>query len=147
MSQPKEARGTGKFDTIIQGRKFTAEFLKSLQNNKVFKVRLSGDAEDDAKNPPQPELVALLRTTCLDAYISAYSANETMLTKNNYRHRRQLQDKSVAKWNELLALIELAKPIFHLPTKRVEYWTKEIVYTRNLTQKWKESNYSKYRKM
>ena len=115
MSQvPKEARKISKLECLINARKLCKYTLIILQNNENFKVRPCGDPEKDAKNPPQPELVSKIRETMLDAYLSAYSANETYLNKDNYKHRRQLQDKSISKLNELLALMELSIPIFHI---------------------------------
>lgn len=121
--------------------------LKILQNNKYFKAVPTGNAEDDATDPPQPELVNLLRMTIVAAYMSAYSANETPFTKDNYRHRRQLQDKSIAKLNEMLALVEMSVPIFHISTKRFGRWSAWIVCIRNRVQAWKESDYKRYRRM
>ena len=147
MSVPKEARGEQKFKVLIDARKLAKYSINILASNKSFKTRQTGNIEDDAINPPQPELVSKMRDTAIDVYISAFSANETVLTKSNYRHRRQLQDKSIAKCNELLALVEMSIPIFHINSKRVKYWTSQIVCVRNQIQKWKESDYSRYRKM
>ena len=148
MSQvPSEARVETKYKPIMTARMLCKHSLKVLANNRIFKARPTGDPEDDAKFPPQPELVARMRDTALDIYISAYTANETVLTKDNYRFRRQLQDRAVARCNELLALAELAIPLFHFPRARYGYWGALIVYTRNLIQKWKKTDYDRYRRM
>lgn len=99
----------------------------------------------DINNPPQPQLIAKIRETVLDIYMSAFSANEVYLNKNNYQHRRNLQDKSISKCNELLALIELSVPIFHIWPKRYDYWTGQIVLVRNQLQKWKENDYKRFK--
>lgn len=85
--------------------------------------------------------------TIVEAFQSAYAANETPFTKENYRHRRQLQDKSIAKLNEMLALVEMRVPIFHIPVRRFGYWGGWIVCIRNRIQAWKESDYKRYRRM
>ena len=121
--------------------------LVILKNNKSFKVIPTGDIEDDAKNPPQPELVGLIRSTIVKAFICAYSANETPFTKANYALRRKLQDKSIALLNEMLALVEMSVPIFHIPIKRFGHWSADIVCIRNRVQAWKESDYKRYRRM
>ena len=144
---PAEKRGKQKFKVLVDARSLCKYTLNILKNNKHFKVEKSGNAEDDEKNPPQPELVEKMRNTVIDIFISAFSANETVLTKDNYRHRRQLQDKSIAKCNELLALVEMSIPIFHIHMKRVKYWTEQIVLVRNLIQAWKESDYKRYKRM
>lgn len=148
MSQvPKEKRTQSKLECLIKARKLCNYSLKILANNKNFKTRPSDDEKDDEINPPQPELVAKLRETVLDIYMSAYSANETYLNKDNYRHRRQLQDKSISKCSELLALIELSRPIFHIPYKRVEYWGGLTLLVRNLLSSWKDGDYKRYKRL
>lgn len=144
---PAEARGKQKLKVIMDARRLCKYSLTILQSNKNFKVRPTGNDEDDAKNPPQPELVSKMRDTVMDIFICAYSANETYFSETNYRHRRQLQDKSVAKCNELLALVEMSIPIFHINYKRVEYWTNLIVLVRNQIQAWKESDYKRYKRI
>ena len=121
--------------------------LKILANNKHFKSVPTGDLIDDSKNPPQPELIGKLRDAIISAYTSAYSANETPFTKANYKHRRQLQDKSIAMLNEMLALVEMSVPIFHISAKRFGRWSAWIVCDRNRVQAWKESDYKRYRRM
>lgn len=148
MSQVNaEARDKQKLQAIIEARRLCKYTLHILQNNDNFKVRPTGDLEDDEKRPPQPELVTKMRDTMLDIYILAYSANDTPFTKGNYATRRRMQDKSIARCREMLALIELAKDAFHTPSKRVEYWTGKAVLVRNLLQKWKEGDYHRYKRM
>lgn len=147
MSVQKEARGKRKFKVLIDARSLAKYTLHILKNNKHFKSMPTGDAEDDLVNPPQPELVGEMRNTVIAIFISAYSANETPFTKQNYRHRRQLQDKAISKCNELLALVEMSIPIFHIPLNRVENWSSQIVCVRSQLQSWKESDYTRYRKM
>lgn len=148
MSQVNaEARDRQKLQAIIEARRLCKYSLHILKSNENFKAYPTGDPEDDAKRPPQPELVAKLRETVLDIYILAYSANDTPFTKGNYATRRRIQDKSVAKCREFLALIELAADVFHTPRKRVQYWTEKTVLVRNLIQAWKESDYRRYKRM
>lgn len=145
---PKEQRTETKLECLINARKLCDYSLVILKNNNNnFKVMPSGDPEKDKKNPPQPELVAKIRETVLDLFMSAFSANEVYLNKDNYRHRRNLQDKSVSKCNELLALIELSAPIFHIWPKRYKYWTEYIILVRNQIQKWKENDYKRFKKL
>ena len=146
-SVPAEAREQTKFQILIDMRLLVKYSLKILQNNKCFKAFPSGNAQEDIANPPQPELVNLLRMTIIEAYQSAYSANETPFTKDNYRHRRQLQDKSAAKLNEMLALVEMSVPVFHISIQRFGKWSAWIVCIRNRVQAWKESDYKRYRRM
>ena len=148
MSQVNsEARDKQKLQGVIEARRLCKYTLHILKNNDNFKCYPTGDPEDDAKRPPQPELVQKLRETVMDIYILAYSANDLPFNKANYATRRRMQDKSVARCREMLALIELAADVFHTPKKRVEYWTGKTVLVRNLLQKWKEGDYHRYKRM
>lgn len=147
MSVPAEARSETKLTVLIEARRLVRHSLRNLANNNVFKAVPSGDEEDDRKNPPQPELIARMKTTILDAYLAASAANDTPFTKDNYRHRRQLQDKSLALLNEMKALVELSVPVFHLSLRRADFWIKFIVGVRNRIQAWKESDYKRYKRM
>lgn len=147
MAVPTEARQETKLTALIEARKLVKYSVKVLQNNNHFKQRPSGNEADDMNNPPQPEIVSAMRSAVVEAYTSAYSANETPFTADNYRHRRQLQDKSIAKLNELLALLEMSIPIFHIPARRFGFWGNFIVCVRNRIQAWKESDYKRYKRM
>lgn len=146
-SVPAEGRDQTKLQALTEAKDLVNHSLRNLANTKIFKVAPSGDPEDDRRNPPQPELVARMKNTVTDAYLAAHSANETPFTKDNYRHRRQLQDKSIALLNDMTALIELCVPVFHFSVRRADYWIKFTVSIRNRIQGWKESDYKRYKRM
>lgn len=76
-----------------------------------------------------------------DIYIESWSANNIMVNDaDTYNERLKLQREAHRKCNELLALIQLAKPPYHLSAKRVKYWGDMVVDVRNLIYKWKESD-------
>lgn len=144
-SVPAEAREPSKFETIVEARSLCSYTMQILSNNNTFKSRPTGNAEDDARHPPQPEVVGKMRDMMLDIYTAVYTANETNL-KENYKLRRQLQDKAIAKCNELLALAELSIPMFHIERKRFGHWGGRIVYVRNKIRAWKRSDYDRHRR-
>lgn len=144
-SVPAEARTPSKFEVILETRALCAYTMKILSNNNHFKVRPSGNAEEDAKYPPQPEVVGKMCDLMLGIYTAVYSANEIKLNEN-YKLRRQLQDKAIAGCNELLALAELSIPMFHIERKRFGYWGSKIVYVRNKIRAWKRSDYDRHRR-
>lgn len=144
---PKESRKQSQLQGIIDARNLCKYSFKILKNNNNFKYKETGDAKKDAQKPPQPELIGSLREIILSIYMSAYSANEVHLDENNYKHRRQLQDKSISKCDEALALIELAADIFRTPIKRVQYWSELILKTRAELTAWKKSDYNRIQKI
>lgn len=78
---PAEARGYQKFKVLLDALQLCKYTLLILKNNKNFKVRPSGDQDDDVRNPPQPELVWKMRETVMDIYITAYSATDEDVRK------------------------------------------------------------------
>lgn len=55
-----------------------------------------------------------------------------------------MQELAVNECNRLLALIQLAKTLFHLKTKKVKYWGEMTIKTRNYLQKWKDGDVERY---
>ena len=60
-SVPAEAREPSKFETIVEARSLCSYTMQILSNNNTFKPRPTGNAEDDARHPPQPEVVWKMR--------------------------------------------------------------------------------------
>jgi hypothetical protein len=58
--------------------------------------------------------------------------------------RRRLQQRAARNCNRLLALIGMAKSIFHLRDKRIKYWTGKILTVRAMIRKWSESDDKRY---
>ena len=57
-----------------------------------------------------------------------------------YRSRLELQARAADRCNALCAMIEIAKPLFHLPSKRATYWIGQTVEVRNQIRAWRESD-------
>lgn len=47
--------------------------------------------------------------------------------------------------NDLLLLIQLAKPVFHLAGKRVKYWGGLVLKARELIRAWHDANAKEYK--
>lgn len=76
-----------------------------------------------------------------DIYLSAYTANKIRVGNDEGKRnkRRELQNHSIDKCNEFLAMINVARRICHLRKGKTEYWVKMTVNTRNLLAKWRDS--------
>lgn len=144
---PAEIRTPSKFEPILMARNLAKYSLNILANNKTFKALPTGDVEYDVKNPPQPEFVGELRKASLSIYKTAYAANETQLNKDNYKHRRNLQDKAISECTELMALIELSMKVFHLSFKRVKYWLNFTLIVRERLRKWRDADLKRYKRL
>ena len=81
-----------------------------------------------------------------DIYINAWNANNIYVKKDNgsWQSREKLQKIAILKCNELLALINIARRLFHLKGNKVKYWSQMTLDTRGLIRKWMESNAKQY---
>ena len=92
------------------------------------------------------ELVSDLVRFSKDIYINLFEANNIDIRPNNpnlktdSELRRRLVTKAIRDCYNLLALIQLAKPIFHLKSRRVEYWGNMTVEVRNMARKMRDSD-------
>ena len=64
--------------------------------------------------------------------------------KELFAYRNKLQRQAILDCNNLLALIGLARPLYHLKGKKVKYWSEKTLKTRNYIKKWKESDQNRY---
>lgn len=78
----------------------------------------------------------------------SWTANNTKAdTEDNYRRRIGLQREAIEYCDRLLSLIQIAKPIFHLSTKRIKYWGGLIVEVRALIRAWTASDKKRHVEM
>lgn len=81
-----------------------------------------------------------------DIYIYAWEANNIYVKEGDSRwqRREKLQLLAISKCHEMIALINIARRLFHLKGKKVEYWTRLVIETRTLLRKWHEANAKQY---
>ena len=81
-----------------------------------------------------------------DIYVFAWNGNNVYVTKDNGRweQREKLQLLAISKCNELLALINIARRLFHLKGSKVKYWSQMTIDTRMILRKWHEANAKQY---
>lgn len=105
---------------LDKARDLTAHTLKICSNKNIFSEEYS-------------YLTQKLVDTSLDIYLMARRANNikvTNLTERN--HRRFQQDVAISESDELLALIDLAKRVFHLKSNKVNFWIAMVEETKML---------------
>lgn len=107
--------------------------LKITQNEKVF-LSEHGD------------LIGRIRELATGIYTCAYSANKTNVTKDpsKWKKRRGNQESALDGLIEMLALIPVARTVFHLRRGKTEYWTKLTKNAYDLTKKWYEADVDRY---
>lgn len=126
-------RGTNKFQVLIEAQKLCKYTLEICTNENVFIPRYKTALTDD-----------LIRIS-KDIFINLLNANRKDLVKE-HKLRKAKMDKAIDLCDDLLSLIQIAKPIFHLSNKRIKYWGSLIFNVQNLTRSWKESDLVRYKK-
>lgn len=134
MSVPVGERGEGKLEVIVMAQKLATYTIKITKNKKVFTPEYN-----DA-------ITADIIHTAKDIFVSCWEANNIRVNKNPERakERLKLQEYAAQQCNNLLTLIQLAQPIFHLTGKRVRYWSIMTLGTRMHIRKWNETDRKRY---
>lgn len=83
--------------------------------------------------------------TAKDIHIKAWMANNIRVSDEEDAHERlRLEKESIMLCEKLLSLIHLAKPLFHLSSKRIGYWGNLILETKGFLKKWRDSDVKRY---
>lgn len=87
----------------------------------------------------------LHNTASMEARKSGNNIRVTNQEREELRtYRNNLQRQAILDCNNLLALIGLARPLFHLKGKKVKYWSEKVIKTRNYIKRWRESDQKRY---
>lgn len=108
---------------------------KILRNQKNFPY------EDD------PDLINTIKRTARRIHVDAFRANEIKRVDTHKKKvkRLELQQRAISNCNELLALVDMTRTVFHTPNKRRKYWGKKILIARSFLEKWNESDAKRYK--
>lgn len=133
MSVPVNQRTHGKLEVAVKSRAVAVYTLQITKNKKVFTEEY------------QEAITDKIISTALNIHCLVWSANNTTVTSYEaMRERLSLQEKAVVQCNVLLSLIDIAKPLFHLTTKRVMFWGGMVVDARNLIRLWHDADRKRY---
>ena len=133
MSVPVNERSHGKLEAGVKAKELSAYTIKITANPKVFKPEY------------QRALTDRIVETALEVHMLSWSANNVLVNSvEDMRRRLDYQDRAADACNNLLSLIEAAKPVFHLATKRVTYWGGLAIETRKLLRAWREADRKRY---
>ena len=129
MSVPVPQRGQGELEVNTKARALTIYTLKILENEKWF-----------PKN--QNAFIDMLRNCAIEIQSLCWEANNIKVdgSLKRYERRIDLQDQAAEKCNRMCMLIETAKPLFHLESKRVRYWIKLTTELRSLIRGWHDKD-------
>ena len=133
MSVPVNKRAKGKFEVLIKARELAKYTIEITKNTKVFKPEYQTALTDD-----------IIRTA-KNVFIKCWTANNIRVnTKEQAEERNRLQYEADQDCNNLLALIDLAKVIYHLKSKRIKFWAEKTIVARTLIREWRNSDSKRY---
>ena len=133
MSVPENSRSKSKLEVCVKAHDLCCYTLQITSNDKIFKPEFQRSLTD--------RIVAV----AIGIHTDCWNANNIFVkTDEDYAERRRLQDAAARNCNILLSLIDIAKTLFHLTSKRVYFWGKCTVETRNLIRAWRESDARRY---
>lgn len=126
--------GTKSLYACDKARELAVHTIKICKNENIFLPEYKGAITED------------LIKTAKDIFCDAWAANNVMVGKSpeKWRQRQLLQERSAAGCNRMLALIGLAKSLFHLRGSKVKYWSQLVIDTRSLIRKWQEADSKRY---
>lgn len=135
MSVPADKRTESKLKVIMLAKDLAAYTLKITSNSKVFLPEYNDN------------LTKHIVEAALNIYLDAWNANDIKVDGSRKRadERLQLQENSIRSCKDLLSLISLAKSVFHLRSKREEYWCRKTIEVRDKLRKWHESDIERYK--
>lgn len=123
-------------DVAWEARELALYTIQICNNKNIFLPEYQSALTDD-----------IIRTA-KDIYMHVWTANNIRVTdskrKELFAYRNKLQRQAILDCNNLLALIGLARPLYHLKGKKVKYWSEKTLKTRNYIKKWKESDQDRY---
>ena len=129
MSVPVPNRGHGELEVNTKARELTVYTLHILENDKWFPKE-------------QQAYISMLQTCAIEIQALCWEANNIRVNDDQaeYERRLQLQKEAASKCNRMTMLIETAKPLFHLRSKRVRHWISLTLELRKSIRGWHESD-------
>ena len=120
---------------VLDARAFYRHTTLIMANPKVFKP------EKDFMG----STILRIQAEALEAYLTAWKANRINLTYRPelLQERLSLQREALDHFETLLPLLELAKPMFHLRSKKFWNWMEMLVNTGKKLRAWHESDRKK----
>ena len=136
MSVPEGKRTESKLEVIVKALDLATHTIKITANPKIFSVEYKSALTDR------------IVSTSIEVYMKCWTANNIKIVDEaSFNMRKRLQDEACYECNNLLALMQIAKKLFHLDSKKVSYWGKMAIETRNLIRAWRESDRKRYKNM
>lgn len=125
MSVRVPDRSSGELEVNTKARELTVHTFKVLSNKKWF------PEEQEAFISKMQDCVLEIQSLC-------WEANNIRVDniERKYEHRLTLQENAISKCDYMHMLIETAKPLFHLDSRRVVFWVKLTKELKSMISAW-----------
>ena len=134
MSVNEANRTQSRLEAAVRANKLAAYTLHITANEKIFLPKYRSALTDK------------IISDAVDIYRYTKRANDIRVTKSeHWQKRNEYQRAAVEYCNDLIALISLAKPVFHLTSKRIEYWIGMTIETREIIKAWNDKDRDRYK--
>lgn len=137
MTVEKSKQGKNKFNLFDKTSRMAAHTLRITRNPNVFDPDIAR------------EVIGEIRTTAVRIHILCWRANDIRVPDTNNRKqiemRMDLQYQALRYCTDLKALINLSKPLYHLPSGKVKHWMKLVNEAQGLITNWRDSERSRIR--
>ena len=132
MSVEKSKQGDNKFNLFDKTSRMASYTLHITKNPNVFDPENSRD------------ILAEIRKTAVRIHVLCWRANDIRVpVKDNRKQieaRNELQDQALRYCTDLKALINLAKPLYHVSGKKTRNWMKKVLEVQSLISNWRDSD-------
>lgn len=133
MSVRANERSQGDLDVIIKAKQMAVHTVEITNNTNYFPKRYRLTITDKIVNKS------------IEIFMLLYEANEIYpRNKKDFEDRQHNQRRAMACCRTLVAMIDVAKTLFHLPPDKVSYWTKLIVEVRYMTAAWYKKEHDRF---
>lgn len=133
MAVAEGERSQSKLEVIVRALDLATYTIRITNNQKVFLPEYRSSLTDD-----------IIRTA-KDIYIDAWTANNILVKSvDDWKIRKSLQERAARNCNNLLALIQIAKTVFHLKSKRIKYWSEKTIDVRGYLRSWRDADSKRY---
>lgn len=131
MSVPESERSKGRLAALSKALEVSTYSIKVMANQKKFDSHYDAVLGND------------LKSAALAVYKYAWFANDITVTDaDTWQVQSELQLKAIQSCNELLVYVNLAHMIYHLKSKRVEYWMQLVLDCRKMLREWHKESQS-----
>lgn len=134
MTVPESRRGESGLTVHQKADELAKYTLHITENDKVF-------------DPRQAMLIGMLTESAVTIGKDLWMANNIYVRDaEDLKQRLGLQDGAALRCNELLYLIRISGPVFHLRQRRVGHWSAMTAEVRKLARGWRDKDAARYKK-